>query len=130
MNDIADVVGLLNGLVQAILMFELNMLLVSTKFVPHLLTTEQKEHRVDVCQDLRQRAADDSSFMSRIITGDECWVYMYDPETKQHPSQWKSPSPLQPKKARQSCRFDSSIGKRDGILRCRRKDTCSSDVSY
>jgi hypothetical protein len=22
--------------------------------------------------------------------GDESWIYGYDPETKQHPSQWKS----------------------------------------
>jgi len=45
---------------------------------------------------------DDSSFMSRIITGDKSWVFGYDPETKQQSSQWKSPESLRPKKARQS----------------------------
>jgi histone-lysine N-methyltransferase SETMAR len=40
--------------------------------------------------------------MSRIITGDESWVYGYDPETKRQSSQWKSPSSPQPKKERMS----------------------------
>jgi hypothetical protein len=40
-------------------------------------------------------------FMSCIITGDETWVYRYDPETKLQSSQWQSPSSSHPKKARQ-----------------------------
>src|SRR5215510_14413982 len=40
--------------------------------------------------------------MSRVITGDESWVYGYDPETKQQSSQWKNPGSPRPKKARQS----------------------------
>ena len=34
-------------------------------------------------------------------TGDESWVYVYDPETKQQSSQWKSSTSPRPKKARQ-----------------------------
>jgi len=56
---------------------------VAAKFVPRLLTPEQKEHRVTICQELRQRTVDDPSFMSRVIIGDDSWVYRYDPETKQ-----------------------------------------------
>jgi hypothetical protein len=37
--------------------------------------------------------------MSWIISGDECWVYGYDPETKQTSFQWSISS--RPKKARQ-----------------------------
>ena len=36
-----------------------------------------------------------------VITGDESWVYGYDLESKQMPSQWKTASSPQPKKARQ-----------------------------
>jgi len=36
-----------------------------------------------------------------VITGDETWVYAYDPETKTQYSQWKSPGSPRPKKARQ-----------------------------
>jgi histone-lysine N-methyltransferase SETMAR len=40
--------------------------------------------------------------MSRIITGDESWVYGYNPETKQQYSQWESPGSPILEKARQS----------------------------
>jgi hypothetical protein len=36
-----------------------------------------------------------------IITGDESWVYGYDPETKQMSSQWNMPSSPRLKKAKQ-----------------------------
>jgi histone-lysine N-methyltransferase SETMAR len=32
--------------------------------------------------------ANEEAFFSRIITGDETWVYQYDPETKQQSKQW------------------------------------------
>jgi hypothetical protein len=46
-----------------------------------------------VCLELREKANEDPTFISRIIlvTGDESWIYGYDPETKQQSSQWKSP---------------------------------------
>jgi len=37
----------------------------------------------------------------QIITGDETWVYGYDPETKRQSSQWKSADSPRPKKAHQ-----------------------------
>ena len=101
-KEIAPIVNVSYGTVQTILTCDLNMHRVAAKFVPRLLTPEQKEHRVAICEELRQRALDDPSFMSRVITGDESWVYGYDPETKQQSSQWKSPGSPRPKKARQS----------------------------
>jgi len=100
-KGIAAIVNVSYGTVQTILTCDLNMDRVAAKFVPRLLTPEQKERRVAVCQELRQRALDDPSFMSRVITGNESWVYGYDPETKQQFSQWKSPGSPRPKKARQ-----------------------------
>jgi histone-lysine N-methyltransferase SETMAR len=47
--------------------------------------------------------------MSRIITGDESWVYGYDPETKWQSSQWKSPSSPRQKKARMSHRSTKTM---------------------
>jgi len=100
-KDITTVVNVSYGTVQTILMCDLNMHRVAAKFIPRLLTPEQKGHHVAICQELRPRAVDDPSFMSRVITGDESWVYGYDPETKQQSSQWKSPGSPRPKKARQ-----------------------------
>jgi len=47
---------------------------------------------VSICTDLHERAQNNPNFMSSVITGDESWVYGYDPETKQMSSQWKTAS--------------------------------------
>jgi len=82
-------------------MEDLGMHRVAAKFVPRILTADQKQQRVNVCIELRQLASDDETFLSRVITGDESWVYGYDPETKRQSSQWKGPMSPWPKKARQ-----------------------------
>jgi histone-lysine N-methyltransferase SETMAR len=73
---------------------------IAAKFVPRLLSNDQKEHRVAVCRELKDQARDDPNFISKVITGDESWVYGYDPETKQQSSQWKSSNSPRPKKTR------------------------------
>jgi hypothetical protein len=77
---------------QKILTEDLQMTRVTAKFVPRFLTVEQKDDHVSVCTDLRDRAQNDPKFMSLVITGDEFWVYGYDPETKQMSSQWSMAS--------------------------------------
>jgi hypothetical protein len=59
---------------------------ISARFVPRLLSDDQKALRVSVNRELKQ-ARDDPSFISNVIIGDETWVYGYDPETKQKSSQ-------------------------------------------
>ena len=74
---------------------------IAAKFVPRLLNSDQRDHRVQVCTELQEAVRHDPNFLSRVITGDESWVYDYDPETKQQSTQWKTPSSPRPKKARQ-----------------------------
>jgi len=100
-RDIAEEVEVGYGTCQGVLTEELGMHRVAAKFVPRILTADQKQQRVSVCTELRQLASDDETFLSRVITGDESWVYGYDPETKRQSSQWKSPTSPRPKKARQ-----------------------------
>ena len=40
--------------------------------------------------------------LGRVITGDETWVYQYDPETKRQSSQWKTANSPRPKEIRRS----------------------------
>jgi histone-lysine N-methyltransferase SETMAR len=54
-----------------------------------LLTAEQKQQSVNICEELCQTTSDDATILSKVITGDESWIYSYDPETKQQSSQWK-----------------------------------------
>jgi len=75
---------------------------VSARFVPRVLTVEQKQQRLSISLELRNGAASDYSFLGNVITGDETWVYGYDPETRVHSSQWKLPSSPRAIKARQS----------------------------
>jgi hypothetical protein len=57
-------------------------------FVPHSLTPEQREDRVASCQDIIAMADADKNFFNKIITRDETWCFVYDPETKQQSSEW------------------------------------------
>jgi hypothetical protein len=60
-----------------------------------------KQRRVHVCLKLREKANEDKTFISRIIMGDKSWICGYNPETKQKPSQCKSPHSPRAKKLRQ-----------------------------
>ena len=100
-REVAEEIRIAFGTSQKILNEDLRMRRVTAKFVPRLLTAEQKNDRVSICTDLPDRAQNDPNFMSSVITGDEFWVYGYDPETKQMSSQWSTSSSPRPKKARQ-----------------------------
>jgi len=77
--------------VRKILTEDLHMRKMYAKMVPKELTKEQKQRRVTICQDLLERQDD---ILGRVITGDETWVYQYDPETKQQSAQWKTANSL------------------------------------
>ena len=87
-----DEVGICYGTCHRVLTKKLGMHHVAAKFVPRILTADHKQQRVNFCTELRQLSSDDETFLSRVITSDESWVYGYDRETKQQSSQWKSPT--------------------------------------
>lgn len=74
---------------------------VCSRFVPHFLTPEQKERRVDCCRDFVETCDADPNFLSSIVTGDESWCFQYDPLTKRQSSAWLSPGVPRPQKVRQ-----------------------------
>lgn len=65
------------------------MCCVAATFVPQILMSDQKQWHLDVRLELPDMADDHPTFISRIIMGDDIWVYGYDPETKQQSSQLK-----------------------------------------
>jgi AraC-like DNA-binding protein len=81
-RETADELNLSFGTCQAVLTQDLGMKRVLAKLVPRLLTQDQTEHRATACRRLLQRTENDSTLLPSIITGDESWVYGYDPETK------------------------------------------------
>ncbi|XP_037509168.2 protein GVQW3-like [Rhipicephalus sanguineus] len=100
-REIAEEVGISTFSAHSIMTEDLAMKRVAAKFVPKLLTVEQKQLRVEVSKDMLDFTSSDPNFMNTIITGDESWVYGYDPETKSQPSQWKHSTSPRPKKVRQ-----------------------------
>ena len=64
----------------------------------------QKRDRVDVAKDMLSKVDSDPSFIKRIITGDETWIYEYDTHSRHQASEWRSPNEPWPKKPR---RFQS-----------------------
>jgi len=98
-RSIAEQVNFNRETVRKILTEHLDMRKVCAKMVPKELTKEQKQRRVTICQDLLERQDD---ILGHVITGDETWVYQYDPETKRQSVQWKTANSPRPKKFRQS----------------------------
>ncbi|KAK9870030.1 hypothetical protein WA026_006125 [Henosepilachna vigintioctopunctata] len=82
----------------ATLSIVLDMKLVAAKFVPKLLNFEQRQYRVSIAQELLNDVNDYPDLLTKIITGDETWIYCYDIETKAQSSQRKlSEEPRQEK---------------------------------
>ena len=100
-DDIADTVGLCHGTVHKIVTKDLNMNKVCARWVPRLLTDENKATRVDASREfLRRYDRDGERFLRRIITTDETWVNFYDPESKRESMVWRRPSSPPPTKAK------------------------------
>ncbi|UYV74695.1 hypothetical protein LAZ67_12000594 [Cordylochernes scorpioides] len=59
------------------------------KFIPRFLTNEQKLCRLATCEDMMEITRTDPEWKDKIITGDETWVYGYDPETKPQSAEWR-----------------------------------------
>ena len=60
---------------------------VAAKFVPRVLTEDQKANCINISQEMLGRVSVHENFLKTIITGDETWVYGYDVETKAQLSQ-------------------------------------------
>jgi len=54
---------------------------------------------LEICQDLLGRLEIEPIFLHKVVTGDESWVFDYDPETKRQSEEWHTKSSLRPKKA-------------------------------
>ncbi len=85
-----------------ILTENLEMRKLCAKMVPKMLFKDQKQRRFTVCQDISERLEEEPYLLNNVISGDEAWVFEYDPETKRQSREWKSPASPRPKKARKS----------------------------
>ncbi len=56
--------------------------------MPHALTTEQCNQRVARACNVLEMIKNEPGFLDLIITGDESWCFVYDPETKCRIASW------------------------------------------
>lgn len=99
MRKHTSVVGISEGSVKTILKDNLGLRKVKARLVPKSLNFLEKQRRVDVCETM---LSDYQDFMKRIITGDECWIYVYDTETEDQSAEYRVKGEPKPKKPRQS----------------------------
>jgi hypothetical protein len=64
---------------------------VGVRFVPHLLTRDQKHEPAASSIEFVEMVDDDRNVLKRIATGDESLCVMYDPNTKRQSVTWLSP---------------------------------------
>jgi hypothetical protein len=64
---------------------------VCARFVPHLLTPDQTHQRAASPVEFVEMIDDDRNILKRIVTGDESWCFICDPETKRQSATWLSP---------------------------------------
>ena len=64
---------------------------VCARWVPRQLT-EDKSERVHCCTQLLEHHHGDPTFLERIITGDETWVFDFEPESKRRSMEWCHPT--------------------------------------
>ncbi len=98
-RDLANEIGIKKSSLHKILTKDLHFNKVSAKFVPRILTQEQKDFRVSMCQINLDRLKNDRYLLEKIICSDKSSIPIFDPETKQSSCQWKLPGEPRPTKA-------------------------------
>ena len=97
---IADELGMKSERIWRIISEDRWMRKICAKMVPRLLNVGQKERRVQVCHDVLEQLETQPNLLKRVVTGDESWIFEYDPLTKRQSVEWKSALSPRPKKAR------------------------------
>jgi histone-lysine N-methyltransferase SETMAR len=98
---IATQLGISQERVHAIILNELHMTKVSARWVPKLLSPDNKRIRFNMSRDnLARFDANPDKFMKQFVTMDETWVHHFQPEMKEQSKQWKHPTSPPPKKAK------------------------------
>jgi len=99
---IGEQLGLTHTTVHQILTNDLEMRKNCAKMVPKILSRDQKDNRRDRCLDFLEQIENDPSFLERVITVDESWIFEYDPETKRQSQEWHTSASTRQKKGRMS----------------------------
>ncbi len=74
--------------IQRILKLDLKLSKRCAKYVPRALTPAQTRTRVQICDFWSRLLANNQRVFETVVTVDESWLYLYDPESKEQSRQW------------------------------------------
>jgi transposase len=98
-REIVETTGASYGTVRTILQDNLNMRRLCARWVPRILKDDERQRRVLESRKFVRRVARDPTFLDKIITCDETWLCLYDPEDKTQSKQWTAKGDQPPTKA-------------------------------
>ena len=67
---------------------------VCARWVIRQLTEAYKQSHLEACSELLEYCHSDKTFLQQIVTGDETWVYGFQPESKRASMEWRHPTSL------------------------------------
>lgn len=98
-SEIASELNISYGSTFTIIHDILGMSKVSARWVPRNLSIQDRHHRLHSSEELLGLIQNNpEDFFARLVTGDETWLYQWDPETKQQSMQWRHSGSPPPKK--------------------------------
>lgn len=98
-EQIRETVGIGMTAIQTILHNELGVRKLISRWVPHNLSEDQKAARVDWCRStLKRFNGGRSKAVYNIVSGDETWIYSYEPERKHQSAVWVFEDEVKPTK--------------------------------
>ena len=98
-REISERVDYSVGTVHSIIHEELHIRRLCARSIPKMLSDAQKEQRVECCARFVHRfEREGEAFIRRIVTVDETWISLYEPETKEQSTMWKTQGSPSPKK--------------------------------
>ncbi len=86
--EMSSVTGIKKSSLHTMLKKDMKLSKLCPKFIPRILTDEQKRCRMAWSQENLDDLGSEQDMLSRIITGDESWMSVFELESKQGSSQW------------------------------------------
>ena len=91
MQEIEELSGIHSSSVLKILCERLGLRKICARWVPHVLTDEQKQSRVRLASQVIEKYDKcDPRHLEEIVTGDETWIYHFQPDSKAKNRVWVS----------------------------------------
>ena len=116
-QEIEELSGIHSSSVLKILRERLGLRKICTRWVPHLLTDEQKQSQVRLAlQVIEKYDKCDPRSLEEIVTGDETWIYHFQPDSKAKNKVWVSSEGDRPVIARR-CKHQIACCMRYSLIR-------------